>query len=285
MTDRIVSKRLFSIRYKTSFLENLAKKRSILYRDITLSGDLIIIACVSIHGYISVISQYGKELYRIGTGSVRSPYGLCASFDFIYVTDIYFHTLGKYSLNGRLIARIGKQGGNNGEFDLPYGLTVDNTGNILYVTDNRNHRIQVFTSDLEFITSFGTNIFNRVSDVKSCVDGSIVVLDNSGRRLHKLSPDFYQVRTVHTHIPPVNLITLYYPLFFCVDTSDNIFISDRYSFCIQVFDSNLVHLSSFIGNVLSDKMKLDPKGIVCDDNGVIMCLSDSGPFIRIFKAS
>ena len=265
-----------------SFLEDSSDKKSVLYRDVTLSGDNIILACVTEVGYISVITRSGKELYRIGTKCIRSPYGLCATSDCVYCTELFTHSVWKFSLAGELIARVGRRGKSLGEFNLPYGLAVDRTG-ILYVTDNRNHRVQVFTPDLELITAFGRNTFHRPSDVQCCVDGSLVVLDNSGRRLHKLSTDVYPVRTVDTNLTAVSdsLKTLFFPLFFCLDPSENILISDRYSLCIEMFDSNLMHMTSFTAPTL----EFDPKGIVCDENGDVICLSDSGPYLRTFKHS
>ena len=283
MAKNIFRKKFVKEIYKIgSFLGNSSGQKSVLYRDVTLSGDTIILTCVTEVGYISVITKSGKELYRIGTKRIRSPHGLCATSVCVYVTDLFSHSVWKFSLEGELIARVGRRGKSPGEFNLPYGLAVDRTG-IVYVTDNRNHRIQVFTPDLELITSFGRNTFHRPSDVQTCADGSLVVLDNSGRRIHKLSTDIYPVRTVDTNIATVSdsLKMLFFPLFFCLDPSENILISDRYSLCIRIFDSNLVYMTSFSGSTL----EFDPKGIVCDENGNVICLSDSGPYLRTFKPS
>ena len=280
--NKVRNKSINKVYKIASFLGNSSVKKLVLYRDITLSGDNIILSCVTDVSFISVITRAGKELYRIGTKLIKSPYGLCATSDCVYVTDLCTHSVLKFSLSGELIARVGRRGKNPGKFNLPYGLTVDRTG-IVYVTDNRNHRVQVFTPDLELITSFGRNTFHRPSDVHSCVDGSLVVLDNSGGRLHKLNTDIYPVRTVDTDLTAVgaSLKTLYFPLFFCLDPSENILISDRYSRCIQVFDPNLMYVTSVIGSTL----EFDPKGIVCDENGDVICLSDSGPYLRTFKHS
>ncbi len=46
---------------------------------------------------------------------------------------------------------FGKYGGgaDNGEFDFPYGVACDTTGN-LYVSNCRNYRIQVFTAERKY---------------------------------------------------------------------------------------------------------------------------------------
>lgn len=43
----------------------------------------------------------------------------------------------------------------DGEFNGPAGLSIDRNDNI-YVTDNNNNRIQVFTADGTFLTKFGS---------------------------------------------------------------------------------------------------------------------------------
>ena len=43
-----------------------------------------------------------------------------------------------------------------GQFNLPQQIGVDDEGNI-YVTDTGNSRIQKFTNDGEFLSSWGTN--------------------------------------------------------------------------------------------------------------------------------
>ena len=282
MENSIVFDWSFYKNYKSYSKNSPQNSRPLLFRGIALFKESIIITCVGNKPYISILSKSGNELAYFETTNFVSPYGLCAGNNAIYITDIYLHCLLKYSPIGEFISCTGMKGGKVGEFNLPYGLIVANNG-VVYVTDNRNNRIQTFTPDLELITSFGRDIFNKVSDVVSCVDGSIIVVDRSGRRLHRLSPDLYAVRTVQTKIVPAFIPTLFYPLFICLDAAENVLLSDRYSFCIQVFDSNLVHIGRFMHDC--EPYMFEPKGAICDENGDIICLSDCGPFMRFFKTT
>lgn len=50
--------------------------------------------------------------------------------------------------DGTFLSKWGNEGSENGQFSWPYGIAIDNTGNI-YVADTDNDRIQKFTySDL-----------------------------------------------------------------------------------------------------------------------------------------
>jgi len=61
----------------------------------------------------------------------------------IYVSDAQLNTIRVYDQGGRLLAKFGQAGTKEGEFDQPTGLWIE-SGNRLYVADQRNHRVQVF---------------------------------------------------------------------------------------------------------------------------------------------
>ena len=52
--------------------------------------------------------------------------------------------------------KFGSSGSGNGQFNAPYGIAVDSTGNI-YVSESLNHRVQVFDSNGVFLRKFGSN--------------------------------------------------------------------------------------------------------------------------------
>ena len=107
----------------------------------------------------------------------------------IYVSSE--HKLQKFTSTGELIKCVGREGGKEGEFDDPRGLTVRD--NLVYVCDRNNHRIQVFDLDLNFVRSIGSRGsgrggFDRPFDVKFDTAGNmyvadwrVQVMDSSGR--------------------------------------------------------------------------------------------------------
>ena len=56
---------------------------------------------------------------------------------------------------GELINSFGSKGDEDGQFNEPYGVDVDEEGRII-VADTSNHRIQVFDNDGSFLHSFGS---------------------------------------------------------------------------------------------------------------------------------
>ena len=62
----------------------------------------------------------------------------------IIVTDINNHTIHLYSNGGTYISSFGSVGSENGEFNEPCGVSIDDQGNI-YVCDRKNNRIVELT--------------------------------------------------------------------------------------------------------------------------------------------
>lgn len=62
-----------------------------------------------------------------------------------------------------------KEGSGRGQFFYPLGIACDSTG-IVYVSDNSNHRIRVFTAEGRFLRMFGKRGQGKGElDVPSCV--------------------------------------------------------------------------------------------------------------------
>lgn len=107
----------------------------------------------------------------------------------IYCTDGRSHEVRKYTAAGALITRWGTPGAGNGEFNAPWGITVDPSDGSVYVADHRNHRVQKFTADGEWLMQFGAPGSKRGQmhlPVKVTVDpqGDVYVADWSDNGMH-----------------------------------------------------------------------------------------------------
>ncbi|MBI3879102.1 MAG: hypothetical protein HY301_03445 [Verrucomicrobia bacterium] len=72
----------------------------------------------------------------------------------IFVTSMTTPEVCVYDLNGMPLRKWGKAGKGDGEFDKLGGLALGPDG-ALYVADQGNHRVQRFTGDGKFLSSFG----------------------------------------------------------------------------------------------------------------------------------
>jgi len=83
----------------------------------------------------------------------------------------------------------GNYGTGYGEFNNPYDVAVDNSGNV-YVADTYNHRIQKFSNEGNFIGSWGSlgsndGQFRTPKGVAVDAEGNIYVADTKNNRVQK----------------------------------------------------------------------------------------------------
>lgn len=111
---------------------------------------------------IKVFDKNGTFLRRWGVvQGDESPQlvGIACGNGCVYVTDMANNRVLKYTLEGEFQSQWGHKGSENGQFNYPSGIDLDESGQV-YVSEIMNRRIQVFASNDEFITSFSSGIEN-----------------------------------------------------------------------------------------------------------------------------
>ena len=98
----------------------------------------------------------------------------------------------KYTSVGTEITHWGTAGTAPGQFDSPFGITVDEGGNV-YVADTKNHRVQVFTGDGTFLTEWGSlgigpGQFSAPQGIAVDVAGRVYVADSYNDRIQVFGP-------------------------------------------------------------------------------------------------
>ena len=63
--------------------------------------------------------------------------------DNVYVAEDGNNRVSVFTSDGQFVTSFGWKGAEEGEFDIPTGMTVDISG-VLYVCDYRNNRVQLF---------------------------------------------------------------------------------------------------------------------------------------------
>jgi len=106
-----------------------------------------------VEGKFEQLFRFESRISIVGNSAspVFSLYRPLVIDEKIYVTDYIGNRVFVYDKAGRLIQEVGGTGNGPGEFKLPYGVALDGAGN-LYVNDRQNFRVQIFNSDLEFMT-------------------------------------------------------------------------------------------------------------------------------------
>ncbi|MER9349816.1 hypothetical protein [Mesorhizobium sp. M0227] len=91
------------------------------------------------------------------SGFHRKPVSAEVTADgkFVYFVDPWSYQVVKASLDGKQILSWGKSGPRDDEFLFPFGITIDDEGNV-FVSDTGKHSIKKFDKDGKFILEFGS---------------------------------------------------------------------------------------------------------------------------------
>ena len=97
--------------------------------------------------HVTVLNLKREKLSSFSLPSDNGGWGLKVDSTLIYLTLLYKHQIFVYSLSGALIKTFAteKSGRGEGQFNAPYGVTVDERD--LYICDTNNHRVQVLQKD------------------------------------------------------------------------------------------------------------------------------------------
>ena len=223
---------------------------------------------------VHVVSFDGNFLKKFGQEILKSPWGIAVTEDNVFVTDINLHALLQFSKkNYQLVRRTGTRGGREGQLNFPRGLCIDSNGDV-FVADENNHRVSVFSRDLKFLNCLTTQQLYYPRDVKVTLD-SVVVLDRSPNCIHFFSRSGDLLRSCVTQGWDG---MVYLPRFFCLDTAGNILITDYNRDNIKILSPSgqMIHT---IGKEGHGRGELShPFGICVTQSGTIFVVSYNSNF-------
>ena len=223
---------------------------------------------------IQVVSFAGKFLKRFGQGILKQPHGIAVTEDNVFVTDRDLHAFFQFSKKDyKLLRRTGTLGGGVGRLNYPTGLCINYNGDV-YVADSNNHRVSVFSKDLNFLKHLFTQQLRDPRDVK-VTPNSVVVLDRSPNCIHFFSRSGALLRSCVTQRKDG---MVYNPWFFCLDPAGNILITDCFRHNIKILSPSgqLMHTIGKEGHGRGELYY--PHGICLSQTGTIFVVSWSNNF-------
>ena len=194
--------------------------------------------------------------------------------------DIYvgsdFHCIYVFDQTGQLKNTIGSSGSGDGQFSSPWDIFIK--GDVLFVADSGNHRVQKLTSSGKFLHSFGQNgsgqdQFNWPLAVIIDSNNKLIVSDRDNHRIQIFNENGGWLLTIdgngsgnHRFQSPWGL---------ALDPQGNIHVAAQRSNTIKVFSKEGVYV----------RMYGDPNGpieIAIDGEGYSLVSENSGHCLSIY---
>lgn len=137
-------------------------------------------------------------------------------------------------------SKFGSYGNNNGQFNCPFFVTTDKKGDI-YVSDYKNHRIQIFASNGVYKRSVGSEgsengQFMCPMGLTFNSKGHLIVADQQNNRLQVFDGNMQFIKSFGS-VGRMNGL-LREPYGVAVDAEDNIVVADSNNHRVQIFTSD-----------------------------------------------
>lgn len=210
---------------------------------------------------IMVYNRDGKFLRSIGDpDKIARPAGIAVDPEGtrIYAVDIGGSSSNEHRVmvfdakNGEHLFDIGKRGIGPGEFNLPRDAVVAPDGSV-YVVDGGNFRVEKFSADGKFISTFGAigrqmGQFSRPKEAAVDKDGNIYVVDAAFGNFQIFNPEGQLLLAVGNRAINDGPAKFSLPAGIAVDGDGRVYVVDQYFRKVDVFrPAALAEEDGFIG--------------------------------------
>ena len=201
------------------------------------------------------------------------------SAGFVYVAG-HEHRFQKFTAEGELVAIYGSPGPGDGQFNHPHGLAVDRRrGDLIYVGDQENHRLQVFTSEGVFVRQWGDALFKHIHDVG--IDpstGDVLVGDLESNVVRRFTAQGEEVWMVGGPGQAEGLFDGVWGM--STDSAGDIYIADTNNRRVQVLDRDGGFVRQWEG--YGGERFVKPTGVFVDDRDVVHVCDSLAEAILVF---
>ena len=214
----------------------------------------------------------------------KSPTGMAVDGDgFCYIVNSSTHTLAKFNKHGELMAEVGGEGSERGEFYHPSGVAV--VGERVYVCDRKNNRIKVYSRDLKLLEVFGTQgcgegELNWPYNIASDEGGLLYVADTDNHRIQV----FDECRKfLHSFGSCGNEEgSLMRPTGVCVGKNGHLYVTEYSNHRVSVFARDGSFVTSFGSHGSGRGQFCYPVGITIDCDGFVYICDQGNNRVQVF---
>jgi DNA-binding beta-propeller fold protein YncE len=215
--------------------------------DVAIGKDLRIYVLDGVNSQVKVFSENGSFLFSFGSkgnaqGQFESPLGLANdSTGRIFVADTGNRRVQVFSPEGKVQSEFAIKAAKGSQHPCdPVDLALDEQRNRIYVVDNENHKVLLYSLDtFSFIDSWGKEgdgrqDFRYPFFITVGKNRTVFIVDVINTRVQAWDPRGKALSTIGEW--GVDTGQLYRPKGVCVDSGNRVFVSDSYVGAIQVFN-------------------------------------------------
>ena len=206
--------------------------------DVDVDGNILVIDG---NHSIQKFTADGKFLTAVGREGNKHPNPTGVAVNHrnrkVYICDKNHHQIQILNADFTFSSTFGSHGSGDGEFNRPWNVAFDNTGNV-YVTDIRGHCIQVFIAEGKFLQMIGKRGSGEGElNWPSCIcidsDDTIYVTEYSSNRISIFTNKGQFLRSFGTKTERPGQFN--YPCGIAVDKDGLVYVSDFFSHRIQIY--------------------------------------------------
>ena len=268
-------------------------------RNVTINSKQQIVVIDSDGNCVSILTPDGEKLKTFGTkgsevGQLHNAFGVAVDKDDnIYVVGCDNHRIQKFNPEGKFLATVGYVGYIKQQFHSPVGIVYNHRDNYLYVADQCNHRIQVLSTDLTLVRSFGTNglgdgQFYFPFNIAFDDENKLYVTDKFNDRVQVLTTEGEFQRAFSQK---ANGKKLSRPWAIAIDSSNTVYVSENGQHnsvkeygqhCVSVFTSQGDYITTFGGEGSEEGHFQKIYGLHIDDNDTIFASDLNNGRLQIY---
>ena len=151
--------------------------------DVCLDDEGRIVVTDCSNDRIQVLSQEGETILIFGDRGpekLNRPTSCIPYKNMFLVSDIDNNNIKVFDQTGTYLYKFGKKGNEDGQFNLPRGMLLDSSNNLL-VCDSINNRVQQFSLDGRFTGKTITDL-PRPIGIATAPDGRILVTSYTAKK-------------------------------------------------------------------------------------------------------
>ena len=247
--------------------------------DVAVGKDGLIYVADGVNNRVVVFDRSGKLSFSFGTrgsdrGQFNAPLGITTDRSGgVYIADTGNRRVQIFTPRGSVTSVVPIVSAAGEKTADPVDCAVDDTRQRLYVVDNDNHHLLVYSlTDGKLLERWGsegdgTRAFRYPFFTAMGTDTAVLVVDVLNTRVQAWSPQGEVISTIGEY--GVDLGQLYRPKGVCINGENSVFVSDSYLGVIQTFNrfghfhsvaadekGNIVQWNSPVGITIDDRQNL-----------------------------